>query len=88
MKYVVYRTSLVFSLGVEDEKPCDIATKEIVDVFYKDRSDKSEEWVVDVDDLVAFADEVGEKIIIHPNKKSSVCSYSYPEIEIYDTYRE
>ena len=34
MKYVVYRTTLVFSLDDEDEKPCDGASKEIVDVFY------------------------------------------------------
>ena len=87
MKYVVYRTSLVFSLD-DEEKPCDGARKEAVDVFYEDHSDKSEEWVVDVDDLVAFANALGEKIIVHPDTKREVCSYSYPEIEIYDEYRE
>ena len=43
-------------------------------------------WTIEIDDLQKFCEELDEKIIIFP--KGYDPEYPYPEIEIYDYWRE
>lgn len=85
MKFIISRSSHHWDDELEmEQKPCDNAKLETIPGIddYDDRV-----WTIEVktlEEFVQFQKTVGHPVILRPR----VLSNSYPELEIYDDYRE
>lgn len=80
MRFLITRTSDFW--GIEKNKPCEEAVKR--QVIYN--NEKRTRWCVEInnlDELLAFNKKYGDLILSRTESEPS-----YPEIEIYDDYRE